>query len=446
MGKFDAFPEKDFFIDMLTRDIQLERAIIDLIDNSVDGAKGALARRKAKSDNLSEFKVEITANKNVFQIQDNCGGFSKKSAEDYAFKFGRPENIKEEGKNVVGRFGVGMKRALFKIGEHFVVETKTDKDHFIVEEDVRKWSKEKTDWKFDFKDVNGPANAEIVHKPILKTPGTLIKITKIREAVKEDFELSTFITKLTNDIEKTLNYSLQKGFNITINTEKLKSNPIKLLISDEIKPYYLKESIGNVEVKIYAGISEPDPNNAGWYIFCNDRLMLEKDKTNLTGWEGSEKLFNDTGVQKYHNKVAMFRGIVFFTSNDPIALPMTTTKTGIDANSPIYKSVRLKMITAMKAVLSYLNKIETADERVEIVGKAKLEDINSYDAKKLKNEFKFPSLKKEKQSIDETKITFSANKKLVDEIKKIELVSTNTEVGLKTFDYYIRMKELKNGK
>ena len=35
----NANPTKDFFIQMLTKDIKLERAIIDLIDNSIDGAK-----------------------------------------------------------------------------------------------------------------------------------------------------------------------------------------------------------------------------------------------------------------------------------------------------------------------------------------------------------------------------------------------------------------------
>ncbi|MGH9433064.1 MAG: hypothetical protein ACRD3T_16150, partial [Terriglobia bacterium] len=35
----NASPTKEFFISMLTRDIPLTRAIIDLVDNSVDGAR-----------------------------------------------------------------------------------------------------------------------------------------------------------------------------------------------------------------------------------------------------------------------------------------------------------------------------------------------------------------------------------------------------------------------
>jgi hypothetical protein len=37
--RIKASPSKEFFIHMLTRDVQLSRAIIDLVDNSVDGAK-----------------------------------------------------------------------------------------------------------------------------------------------------------------------------------------------------------------------------------------------------------------------------------------------------------------------------------------------------------------------------------------------------------------------
>jgi hypothetical protein len=37
--EIDAEPTKAFFIDMLTRDIPLDQAILDLVDNCVDGAK-----------------------------------------------------------------------------------------------------------------------------------------------------------------------------------------------------------------------------------------------------------------------------------------------------------------------------------------------------------------------------------------------------------------------
>ena len=38
LQEIDASPTKAFFIDNLTRDLTLEDAILDLIDNSVDAA------------------------------------------------------------------------------------------------------------------------------------------------------------------------------------------------------------------------------------------------------------------------------------------------------------------------------------------------------------------------------------------------------------------------
>lgn len=65
-------------------------------------------------------------------------------------------------------------------------------------------------------------------------------------------------------------------------------NHVKLVNGEDIQP--VKESYihGNVKVKIVAGIAEKkekekyEPENAGWYIYCNGRLVVAADKTSLT--------------------------------------------------------------------------------------------------------------------------------------------------------------------
>ena len=104
---------------MFTKDIALEQAVLDLVDNCVDGAK----RQPLKGARPFEGrKVEIIFNADAFHIWDNCGGFDRKTAREYAFRFGRPK-----GKNLtphsIGQFGVGMKRALFKFGDRFAGPT-----------------------------------------------------------------------------------------------------------------------------------------------------------------------------------------------------------------------------------------------------------------------------------------------------------------------------------
>jgi hypothetical protein len=52
----NAEPTKDLFIDMLVRDIPLISAIIDLVDNSVDGAI-----RLQDDENYENFWIKIVA-------------------------------------------------------------------------------------------------------------------------------------------------------------------------------------------------------------------------------------------------------------------------------------------------------------------------------------------------------------------------------------------------
>ena len=84
-NRIQADPTKEFFIGMLTKDIPLTRAIIDLVDNSVDGAL-----RLHPDNNYEGLWVDIKLNGREFIIEDNCGGIPLEIAQRYAFRFGRP--------------------------------------------------------------------------------------------------------------------------------------------------------------------------------------------------------------------------------------------------------------------------------------------------------------------------------------------------------------------
>lgn len=64
-----ANPTREFFVNMLVRDILLKQAIIELIDNSIDGA------RTIKKDNdFTGLKIAVDFDGDSFCIRDNCGG------------------------------------------------------------------------------------------------------------------------------------------------------------------------------------------------------------------------------------------------------------------------------------------------------------------------------------------------------------------------------------
>src|ERR1051326_5430154 len=109
----DASPEKRFFIHMLVKDIELIPAVLDLVDNSVDGARGIRG-----DERFDDLWVRLNIGPERFAITDNCGGIDIGTARSYAFRFGRPwDAVGVPGS--VGQFGVGMKRALFKLGRAF---------------------------------------------------------------------------------------------------------------------------------------------------------------------------------------------------------------------------------------------------------------------------------------------------------------------------------------
>lgn len=100
---------------MLTRDLLIARAIVDLVDNSVDGA-----RRLRPDGNYTGLWVRIELDSDHFRIVDNCGGISVEIARDYAFRFGRPKDA-QGTPGPMGQLGVGMKRTFFRLGRYFVV-------------------------------------------------------------------------------------------------------------------------------------------------------------------------------------------------------------------------------------------------------------------------------------------------------------------------------------
>ena len=165
--RVDAHPEKRFFVDMLTRDIELAPAIIDLVDNSIDGAKRL--RQQEADDRYKDLWVRLHLGPDAFEIVDSCGGFSREHAVTYAFKFGRhPDQPATAGE--VGQFGVGMKRAIFKIGRRFKVACTNDNDRWQVEVDVDEWLDDPQDWTFPLASANGGTPAQ---------PGTLVRCTRV---------------------------------------------------------------------------------------------------------------------------------------------------------------------------------------------------------------------------------------------------------------------------
>lgn len=359
-------PTKDFFVGMLTRDIELSDAILDLLDNCLDG----VVRQKGVSDKRTSpnyyngFYSNITITSDSFTIEDNCGGIPRDVAEKYAFRMGRSPEKGEDDLPTVGIYGIGMKRAIFKMGRSAKVITRNNGMLYQVTIPPD-WSNSDDNWEFPLEELSS--------SDLLLNGGTKIQISDINPGIidiwNSDDKIEDFSDRMIKAIQQSYSFIIQKGFEIKINNTKIKPLPVQLLMAEEptgtgIKPFVYKQTFNDVNVSLAVGFYAPPPSpediddennlrrsssDAGWTVVCNDRVVLYNDKSHLTGW-------GEGGVPQYHTQFIGIRGIVIFESKNPQNLPMTTTKRGVDTSSKIYSAVKDKMRQGLKLFTDYTNR------------------------------------------------------------------------------------------
>ena len=348
--KANANPTKDFFVRMITKDISLEDCLLDLIDNCLDGARRTIVAENGNGrviDNYDRFFAALQIGPDEFKIEDNCGGISIENASEYAFRFGRSSS-QETGKGFpIGLYGIGMKRAILKIGKHIEVRSSTDEEAFVCTIPVEEWLQDEV-WEF-----------EMDNQIQIEESGTAILIRDLYEGIAEAFSDRTFINGLTRIIARDYARFIEKGFNISINGIVVAGHKYNVRSSDVFRPYRKKYKDEGVHVEILAGMAAPPPDNNeptgrlesgyfGWFIFCNDRVVLAEDKTERTVW-GNE------GFVRWHPQYNGFLGMVLFHGDNPNLLPWTTTKRDVDDSQPLYRRAIIEMKKATQPWIEYTN-------------------------------------------------------------------------------------------
>lgn len=448
-----ANPAKAFFVEMITRDIELQDAILDLLDNCVDGI-----RRSGKATGekpYGGYYARIAFSEDEFVIEDNCGGIPKEIAEKYAFMMGRPAEHKDTKTGTIGVYGIGMKRAIFKMGRSCVVHSHTKKNTFEV--GISKaWLENDLDWMLKANET----------KPVLKHHGTRIAVSDLHPTIRSEFaDGSEFRQKFTGIVRDAYSLLLEKGFEVRVNDVKVAPKLPVLLWdksnrADAFRPYIYEAEIDGVNVFLAVGFrekpekptnEEPDAKarysseDSGWTIVCNDRVVLSYDKTRQTGWGWG-------GVASYHTQFIAITGFVIFDGN-PENLPMTTTKRGVDANSPLYTTVRERMQEGLLKFTKFTNDWKGFDTS-HIFDKAdpvSLPEIQKFANKgkvkfsKLKGDGKqrhsLPHLPERPKEITDRLISF---RRPIKDIKAVSQLLFETEdrkpseVGEECFDFVLR--------
>ena len=348
--QIDAMPTKAFFVDMLVRDISLDRAVLDLVDNCVDGAKRL---RSGEEPDFSDLSVSLSMNEERFEIVDNCGGFDIDTARRYAFRFGRPVEA-ESTDYSIGQFGVGMKRALFKFGRYFEVHSATETQSWSMKVDVAAWEHSR-EWVFNFDEVDSTKSLSNG-----KT-GTRILVLNLRPEVASQFSSVYFQRRLGEMLRSHQRQFLAWGLDIDLAGLHLTNTDLRILSGGTFSPAVEElefDELTNapVTVRIVVGLAGSVPSEAGWYVVCNGRVVLAADRSEETGWGRVAEQAD--GIPKFHNQYARFRGAVFFDCRSSRKLPWNTTKTGLDASSAVWQAVMPKMLDHTRAAIRFLNLLD----------------------------------------------------------------------------------------
>ena len=346
---------KRFFVDMLTRDIELEDSVLDLLDNCLDGIIRSASKSLDTKKPYTGYWSKITLNENSFEILDNCGGIPRDLIER-AFGIGRNVDPNEHYKTI-GIYGIGMKRAIFKMALEASVQSHGDFG-FEVKIDEN-WLRREDVWRLDYRRLNLPFKK-----------GTRIFASKLRPEISKVFATRSFEARLHQFIARHYAIILSKGFRVELNGVKIDAAPAAILSTEYsnqgkngcLMPYMFKFETETVKASLWVGMyqtpSDSDEDseteqrqssdNSGWTIICNDRAVVSNDTTILTGW-------GEAGVPRFHPQFIGIRGILSLESNYPLHLPLTTTKRGLDASSELYLNIKEYMREGTKFFTSFTN-------------------------------------------------------------------------------------------
>ena len=182
----DAFPRKRFFVEMFTRDIAFEDCILDLVDNSID----SLIRTRSidlEDDTLVKNRVRpgqisVDVSSKRISVTDNCGGIPLDKAMHEVFTFGHSkEGALQLTNRGLGAYGIGLKRAIFKMGRSFQVDSSYNGDSFRVAQDLEDWLDEDDEieqWRF-------PLNATPLSELSCPRHGTRVEVKNLGTEIQK---------------------------------------------------------------------------------------------------------------------------------------------------------------------------------------------------------------------------------------------------------------------
>ncbi|MCB1734031.1 MAG: ATP-binding protein [Gammaproteobacteria bacterium] len=331
--------DAQFIKNISARDITPLECIYDLIDNSIDAARNRISetnpaqpRDNPLPSSYDGYRVEINVTFDQIKISDNCKGVSRNALSESMFVTGRESHEPYS----IGHFGIGLKRALLKLGRSYKLESDNGEEGFSL----------------DFKESTIGASSVPEKAVSKKTSGRrffTIEISSINAEVANAITQPRWTDDAVGKISARYGIIINKGFDIVINEKRVEGFAPSVRDDDLFDP--VEEAIpttSGVEIYIQTGTHEDYlmsyeknwkmkcndhlTDQYGWYFVCNDRVLVVADHSSRLGWK-----------QRWHSEYYGFVGWVHFIAKDGSKLPWDTKKTDISADSNVFREVREKL-------------------------------------------------------------------------------------------------------
>ena len=345
-------------------------AILDLVDNSVDGAM------RSEQDELDEdrpfegYHCDLIVEPNKFELRDNCGGIPDKYILS-AFRLGRPNEDIDKNLPTIGVYGIGMKRAIFKIARSATVVSRSVERAVQVRYASDYLDPNSESWDLPIEEIDKNGNV-----------GVTISVEELQEPVSNRFGRDTFVDQLRDKLGSHFAYIMDRGFEIILNGQPVVPETVRLILSDKIKPFDYQADVEGVRIKVTIGFyrnltrqaeleeaTDPDAKEetstigraveeAGITVICNHRVVVISDRSTVTGWGVAR-------TPRYHPQFRAIAGLIDFHSKDASLLPISTTKRDLDTDADTFRPARNAAMDGIKLFVGFTNRWKGSEDLVD---------------------------------------------------------------------------------
>ena len=315
----DGTPDKRVFWSIIS-DYGLVTGLCELVDNALD-----LWILNGKKRSLT-VKINLDKARQLVAVEDNAGGVT---AADLRLLIAPGGSRNSPHSPIIGVFGVGSKRASVAIGEHVEIKTR-HKSEETLQLDVTKDWLESPDW-----------NIASYRIPNIASNTTRVEISQLRRPFDDGD-----IEHLKRHLSETYSWFIDAGCTISVN-----GTPLSALKFDafafppKFPPQRTSfnvrmEEYGDITVTVRAGLildRDEEGDNYGVYVYCNHRLVVKELRTRDVGYFISR----EAGVP---HPDASFARVIVELSGAARAMPWNSSKTGINADHPVFQQIRPTII------------------------------------------------------------------------------------------------------